>query len=484
MTSARLRQKAKGKAVELNTQDIQTLKHQLAEAELRSRELSKRIGQTKKSGDDAQELIKQKKAIQQNDIAPLKNQLDQARAAGAETKPKPQPIKNQASKSTTIVLPSPYLNAEKSGCKDEQIKITVHEWQAEHTIKCAWQNYIHQHAYGGIYYSWEFLSALHTAHQHRIILFVAQKAEEKIVGCVPVIEQKSTLFGHLWTSIALVNYGGIIADNALIEEQLLNTLTSMAKEECIKRLEVRGLYQRPVNKTPENVDWAVQTDKASMWLPLPKDHSSETLLKQFKAKLRSQIKKGYTDKVRTRVGRSELLEDFYTVFARNMRDLGTPVYDKNLFQEIVSALHKNTKLVIIYHEDKPASAAFLILNDDRMEIPWASTIRDYNRFGLNMVLYWEVLKYACEQKCSIFDFGRSSIDASTYKFKKQWGAQAVQHYWYAYEPSTTKKSSEVEPPSTKVSTDNPKFKLLIACWKRLPVWLSKISGPHIVKFIP
>ena len=81
---------------------------------------------------------------------------------------------------------------------------------------------------------------------------------------------------------------------------------------------------------------------------------------------------------------------------------------------------------MVYHEGKPASAAFLIQNSNMMEIPWASTIRDYNRFNLNMVLYWEVLKLSCEQGCDAFDFGRSTIDATTYKFKKQWGAQPIQ----------------------------------------------------------
>ena len=274
-----------------------------------------------------------------------------------------------------------------------------------------------------------------------------------------------------------MNYGGPLCDNAQIESQITLRARQAAEQEGVKRLELRGLYQRPIN-----TDWNISEEKASMWLALPTDNNSDTLLKSFKAKLRSQILKGYTEDISVKVGNTELINDYYAVFARNMRDLGTPVYSKRLFSRLLQALEGQAWIVLVSHQGKPASAAFLIKTGDRMEIPWASTIRDYNRFGLNMVLYWEVLKLSCEQTCAIFDFGRSSIDASTYKFKKQWGTQPIQHYWYAYEPSTVlNKSTES---IRKVSTDNPKLQLLIACWKRLPIWLSKIIGPHIVKLIP
>ena len=79
-------------------------------------------------------------------------------------------------------------------------------------------------------------------------------------------------------------------------------------------------------------------------------------------------------------------------------------------------------------------------------------------------------------KYKYFDFGRSTLGAGTYKFKKQWGALAYAHHWYYVLPE-----GESKP---ELNPDNPKYKLVIFLWKLMPVWLTKIIGPHIIKHIP
>ncbi|KZY60354.1 hypothetical protein A3737_23345, partial [Oleiphilus sp. HI0065] len=424
------------------TNEPSELNEALAKLEEEAKRLSKLIGQAKRSGEDVSELIAAKKSLHQDKIEPLKKQI-------AET------VSEKTSEQTTaqkqikqLEAPAPYTNTPFLSNSDslalslvdladigrdgvsESNNDSISNNDSSATLKQHWDTYIAAHPSGNIYYEWRFLEAISRIFGHKIKLLTAtEKQSGQIIGVLPIVEQKSRLFGHLWTSIAFVNYGGPLCNNEKVEASIFEFIEQAAKQEGIKRLEVRGLYERPI---PDS--WNCSKDKASMWLPLPSDNNSDTLLSSFKAKLRSQIRKGYTDAVSAKVGGLELIDDYYTVFARNMRDLGTPVYSKRLFSELLKTLANQAWLVLIYHQGKPASAAFLIKTGDRMEIPWASTIRDYNRFGLNMVLYWEVLKLSCEQKCAVFDFGRSSIDATTYKFKKQWGAQPIQHYWYGYEP--------------------------------------------------
>ncbi|KZZ71149.1 hypothetical protein A3765_15060 [Oleiphilus sp. HI0130] len=467
------------------TNEPSELNEALAKLEEEAKRLSKLIGQAKRSGEDASELIAAKKSLHQDKIEPLKKQI-------AETVSKKASAQTIAQKQIEqLKPPAPYKNPTHLISSDSLALSLVdltdkgrdggHESNNDSsaTLKQRWDTYIAAHPSGNIYYEWRFLEAISRIFGHKIKLLTAtEKQSGQIIGVLPIVEQKSRLFGHLWTSIAFVNYGGPLCNNEKVEASIFEFIQQVAKRENINRLEVRGLYERPI---PDS--WNCSQDKASMWLPLPSDNNSDTLLSSFKAKLRSQIRKGYTESVNVKVGGLELIDDYYTVFARNMRDLGTPVYSKRLFSELLNTLANQAWLVLIYHQGKPASAAFLIKTGDRMEIPWASTIRDYNRFGLNMVLYWEVLKLSCEQKCVVFDFGRSSINATTYKFKKQWGAQPIQHYWYGYEPGEDSSSGQLQGTS-KASTENPKFKILIACWKRLPIWLSKLIGPSIVKFIP
>ena len=125
---------------------------------------------------------------------------------------------------------------------------------------------------------------------------------------------------------------------------------------------------------------------------------------------------------------------------------------------------------------QPVGCAFITGFRGRMEIPWASTLREYNYTGINMMMYWRILKHAVSNGYQLFDFGRCSKDAGTYRFKQQWGAVPVQLNWdYAL-------SEGAEPPG--LNPDNPKFQFLIGVWKRLPVWVSRLIGPPVVKYLP
>jgi len=158
-----------------------------------------------------------------------------------------------------------------------------------------------------------------------------------------------------------------------------------------------------------------------------------------------------------------------------MRDLGTPVYSKKLFSNMLSH-NDSAHIVIIYHQNKPVSCGFVLGWKNTLEIPWASTLRKANKLDANMKLYWEILKFAVSQDYDIFDFGRSSKDANTYKFKKQWGAKPHPLFWHYWLPN-----EQVLP---EINPNNPKFKIMIAIWKKLPVWLANIIGPPIVKNLP
>ena len=55
--------------------------------------------------------------------------------------------------------------------------------------------------------------------------------------------------------------------------------------------------------------------------------------------------------------------------------------------------------------DRPVAAAFLLGYNRTLEIPWASTIKDVNHLSMNMLLYWEVLKFAIKNRYLYFDLG-------------------------------------------------------------------------------
>jgi FemAB-related protein (PEP-CTERM system-associated) len=211
-----------------------------------------------------------------------------------------------------------------------------------------------------------------------------------------------------------------------------------------------------------------------MVLSLPDTH--ETLWQGFTSKLRAQIRRAQREHVRVFIGGKEYLNDFYAVYSRNMRDLGSPVQSKHFINNILLNFPDNSWLVIIKLQQRPVAAGLLLGSGDTMEIPLASTIRDANHLSINMLLYWEILKFTIKQNYSLFDFGRSSINAGTYRFKQQWGAKPRQLYWHYW------LGHAGAPPS--LNTSNPKLALIIKLWQKLPVVVANLLGPIIVRHLP
>ncbi|MEJ2452249.1 MAG: FemAB family PEP-CTERM system-associated protein, partial [Gammaproteobacteria bacterium] len=287
-----------------------------------------------------------------------------------------------------------------------------------------------------------------------------------VKGILPLILMKSRLFGKFFVSMPYFNYGGAIADHPDIELMLMEAADKHAATINVAHIEYRDDIARRQYPAREN--------KVNMILPLPS--CKQDLWESFTPKLRAQIKRPQRENIEIQHGGLDLLKDFYAVFARNMRDLGTPVYGKSFFYNILNAFPNESSILTISLEGKAVAAAFLLGYGDTLEIPWASSIRSVNHLSINMLMYWEVLSFAVNKGFKYFDFGRSSKDAGTYKFKKQWGASPKQLYWHYWLPPGEKMPS--------LNPHNPKFNLAINLWRRLPITLTKLIGPGIVKNLP
>lgn len=292
-------------------------------------------------------------------------------------------------------------------------------------------------------------------------------ADEKIVGALPLTEIHSPIFGHTLTSTPYMNYGGPLTVYLDVSEQLIRNSCSAVAESNMKppKVEVRTM-------TPD-LPLPCSMKKVSMVLRLP--DNLDTYRKNLGTKLRAQINKAYEHSPEIRFGKQELLDDFYRVFSINMRDLGTPVYSKSWFRQLLINDPLRCTLVVGYLNDKAVSCGFLMAAEDMLEIPWASTVKSANPKNINLFMYDHILRFAIKQGFDFFDFGRSTKGASTYRFKKQWGAQPLSHYWYYLNEHDV---------SDGANPDNPKYRLMIAIWKKLPLWVAGLIGPKIVKQIP
>lgn len=312
-----------------------------------------------------------------------------------------------------------------------------------------------------------WLRVLRDGLNHQPILLEAT-SDGKSVGQLPLALVQSNLFGRFLVSLPYVNASGLVAPTQPIARQLLDAAVALADQERVRYFELRQEQEQEHSALTEK-----RTTKVLMRLPLPAN--PDALWNSFKSKLRSQIRSSEKHEFSIAFGGQELLTDFYSVFSRNMRDLGTPVFSKRLFAAILHEFSEHAELCVLRLQNQPAAAALLMHGRGVTEVPSASSLRRFNSSGANMVMYWHLLKRAVERGQSTFDFGRSTIDSNTYRFKKQWGAEPSPSVWQYYVRQGT--MGDMRPESAK-------FRLASRIWQRLPLWLANAIGPHIVRGIP
>ncbi len=433
---------------------------QLAQLQEQQGIQSRLVGEAKKKGDDATDLIGEMRAISvavKSAKAELKRLEEEIRAFfllvdGA----------SGAADEASDAGSTPDDRYQKDALHPVS-DCSISELGADSTN---WDAFVQATPAASIYHLARWREPIQECFGHQTVYLQALDANDNVVGVLPLVRLKSCLFGDYLISVPFFNYGGALAATAKIETALMQRAEQLAQTLGVSHIEFRD--------TVEREPWPKRTDKVAMLLRLPQ--SVEELDKQIGSKLRAQIKRAQREQPEVLQGGAELLDDFYTVFARNMRDLGTPVYSKKFFSKILQTFPDESRLIVLRHKGRPVSTAFLLAFKQGVEIPWASTLREVNQFSMNMLLYWEVLQYAIGRKADAFDFGRSSRDAGTYKFKKQWGAEEVPLYWHYW------LRDGGEPP--QLNPNNPKYKLMISVWQRLPVALTKLIGPPVVKNLP
>lgn len=431
------------------------VKKQLKDAQTQSKKISRQIGEAKRNKQPAEQLMH----TMQEQGRTISNLITQLNGLSENIFSYFEPEKNTENTVKKPALPPLRVHAEQTP-SDEQISIA--QLCNEHD---AWNHYVESNPAASLYHRAEWKELIHSVFGHECYFFYAS-SNEQVVGVLPLVRMNSKLFGDFMVSMPYFNSGGAIANNLLIEQKLMSAANDLAEKIGTGHIEYRDDINR--NSLP------ARTEKVNMILSLP--DTENDLWNTFSSKLRSQIRRAQREETQINIGGAECLADFYTVFAQNMRDLGTPVYGKSLFNKILQTFTESSRIITVHHGGRPVAVAFLLGHKDTLEIPWASTIKDVNHLSINMLLYWEVLKFAIKNQYQYFDFGRSSKGSGTFRFKQQWGAKPKQLYWHYWLPDN------VEMP--RLNPDNPKFALAINVWRRIPVFITKLIGPFIVKNLP
>jgi FemAB-related protein (PEP-CTERM system-associated) len=331
----------------------------------------------------------------------------------------------------------------------------------------AWDAYVASHSGSANYHLYGWRDVITRSFGHRSYYLTARNIRNEISGLLPLVYIKSSLFGRYLVSLPFFNYGGLLSSDDESAASLLNESRRMLADLRAEYVEFRHW---------EMLSGGFRTKEHKVTMILGLEADEEAQWKALDAKVRNQVRKALKCGLTVISGHLDLMDGFYEVFSRNMRDLGTPVYDKNFFRNILETFPETTHIISIMMGDKTVASGILTWFRDTLEVPWASSISDYRDMCPNNLLYWEAIKFAISNGSARFDFGRSTPGEGTFRFKKQWGSKPVQLYWQYL------LGREGEVPH--LNPDNPKYGLAIRVWRHLPLTVANSLGPRIVRSIP
>jgi serine/alanine adding enzyme len=336
------------------------------------------------------------------------------------------------------------------------------------TAPDGWDHYVTHHPLGTAYHRAAAVGIGSQAFGLRTAFLTAHGNSGELVGILPLVEQSSAFFGRFLVSLPFFTYGGILADNEIVAGHLAERAVVHARQRRADHIELRHAAGVSGLALPERLE------KVCMVLSLPR--SVETLGQQLGSKLRSQIRRADREHVDIHWGAEDLLGEFYSVFAPAMHELGTPVYSRRFFEIAFQALRAFASVIVVRMCREVHAAAIVVRHSGTLEVPWAAATPVAKRLSVNMRMYWEMLRFAIESGVDTFDFGRSTIDSGTYRFKAQWGAQPMQLHWHYWLPAGA--------PIPKLNQSNPKYARAAALWRRMPLWCANFLGPYIVRNLP
>jgi FemAB-related protein (PEP-CTERM system-associated) len=301
--------------------------------------------------------------------------------------------------------------------------------------------------------------------------------DEKICGILPLFEMKSRFFGHALVSVPFGVEGGISADDEDSYLLLKSSAENLANLIGVHYLELRQPNIHTAGNDNSNAlnnsGWISKDLYVSFRRPI-----FATVDENFNAiprKQRRMIRQGEKYGLRSRTAGSEDLEKFYHIYAGNVRDLGSPVYPLSFFKTLMETF-SDSFILSVWKDDRMVAGVLNFVFKDVLMPYYGGSRRDCFQYAVNDFMYWELMKYGCEKGCKVFDFGRSKKDTGPYHFKRHWGFEP-QGFDYRYYLVRAKKMPNVSPA-------NPKYRLFINAWKRLPLPVTNWLGPKLVKGIP
>ncbi len=325
-----------------------------------------------------------------------------------------------------------------------------------------WDAYVAANSEGTFFHRAGWKRVVEKTFGHRCPFLYAERGGE-IVGVPPLVLVSSLLFGRNLVSTGFTVGGGPVADSPEALAALDAEAIRIAEEADVDAIEYRV-------RAPMHDDWA---HKSGLYVGFRReidpdiDANMKAIPRKQRAMVRKGIKLGLTSDIETDTA------TLHHIYAVSVRNLGTPVFPKKMFDLLMETFGDDVDIVTIRHDGAAVASVMNFYFRDEVLPYYGGGLREARNIAANDFMYWEVMRRACERGYRLFDFGRSKEGTGAYSFKKNWGYEP-QPWTYEY---YLRKSDEIP----EINPLNPKYRYFIAAWKKLPIGISKMLGPHITR---
>lgn len=328
-----------------------------------------------------------------------------------------------------------------------------------------WDRFVEENSGGVFFHRIGWKNVIEKTFNYKPFYFYTEE-EGKITGILPMFLVKSLFFGKSLVSTPFGVYGGVLASGGEFKNLLLENARKIAMGEGVSYIELKSI-------TKEFDQLPVKDLYVTFFQELHDDPDVNFNL--IPRKTRRMIRVSMNNGLEAEISRD--LNDFFDIYASSLKNLGTPVFPKRFFAEILKEFPKESFILYVKHQARRVAAVLTFSYKDSLLPYYGGSYRSFNKLGVNNFMYWKLIEYGCKNGFRTFDFGRSkTVDSGSYDFKRHWGMQEVNLKYQYY----LLKGAELP----NASPANPKVKWLVNAWKRLPLALTKLIGPRLVRYFP
>ena len=327
--------------------------------------------------------------------------------------------------------------------------------------------FLSEHLQTSAFHAPEWLDAVAEGTGNRAHLLLIEGAGG-IAAALPLSEIHSPVFGRLLASTGFAVGGGLLAREGVDATPLFAAAEELALRLSCPAIELRGGH------LPEGRDgWRIRSDAHCGFVASLAENDEAQLL-AIPRKQRAEVRKGLDAALSVSVGRGEAdRAAHYAVYAESVRNLGTPVFPRALFDAVMDRFGDNADILTVRHGEEPVASVLSLYHRGAVMPYWGGGTRAARPLRANDRMYFELMLHARRRGCDSFDFGRSKTGSGAFHFKRNWG--------FAPEPLTYATWTAPGQPVRDADPTSAKHAALIAAWQRLPLALANRIGPLIAR---